>query len=598
MLELVGHGWGHGIGMGAYGALGYALAGWKYTDILSHYYGGTVLRTVPSTTQMTVHLQELDGASSITVSASPATQLLVNGKPQAATTVILRRGVADQTVTDSKGGDISVAGSWSTGPTRSFAGEIVLKASPPQVWNKLPLDQYVEGVVPRESPPSWPKAELQSQAVAARSFALADSAAATPVCDTDYCQVYGGDPAQYPGDLSDLTNQAVTSTAGQVLECGSDSACGVPSQIALAMYSSSTGGWTAGGIFPAVVDAGDATASNPNHYWSATIPASAVQAAFPSVGKLESVLVTARNGLGDLGGRVQQMVVSGSSGTETITGEQFQWALGLKSDWFALTNAGVAPGSDAGYWVVDDAGGVHAFGNAPPLGSLVGTAQPAQTVGMAPTPDARGYWLVASDGGVAGFGDAGYHGSTRGIPLNAPVLGLSATPTGRGYWLIAHDGGVFTFGDAHFYGSTGDIRLNRPVDGLARTHDGGGYWLVASDGGVFTFGDAKFYGSTGSVLLNRAVVGMVPTGDGRGYWLIGADGGVFTFGDAPFVGSLPGRGITDTIVSVSPTPDGRGYVMVSASGRVYVFGDATYLGDPSSSAAGWTGEAVGVYVAG
>ena len=417
------------------------------------------------------------------------------------------------------------------------------------------------------------------------------------MCDTDYCQVYGGDPSQYPYSESNLSDLAATSTAGQILECGTDSACGAPTRVALTEYSSSTGGWTAGGIFPAVVDAGDATPSNPNHDWTAAIATSAVQAAFPGVGTLQSVVVTARNGLGDLGGRVEQMVLSGTRGSETITGDQFEWAFGLKSDWFAITDTSVAPNTDSGYWVVDSAGGVHPYGGAASLGSLAGRSEPAPTVGLAPTSDSLGYWLVAADGGVTPFGDAQYHGSTRGVALNAPVLGMAAAPRGAGYWLVAGDGGVFTFGDARFYGSTGDVRLNQPVVGMAPTSDGGGYWLVASDGGVFTFGDARFYGSTGNVRLAQPVVGMVPTGDGRGYWLIGRDGGVFTFGDAAFVGSLPGRGITDSIVSVSPTPDGRGYVMVGSSGHVYTFGDATYFGDPASAPGGWSGRAVGIFVA-
>ncbi len=42
-----GRGWGHGRGMGQYGALGYAVdEGWSSSQILDHYYGGTVAGTV------------------------------------------------------------------------------------------------------------------------------------------------------------------------------------------------------------------------------------------------------------------------------------------------------------------------------------------------------------------------------------------------------------------------------------------------------------------------------------------------------------------------------------------------------------------------
>ena len=35
---VTGRGWGHGVGMSQYGALGYAQNGWTYDQILAHYY--------------------------------------------------------------------------------------------------------------------------------------------------------------------------------------------------------------------------------------------------------------------------------------------------------------------------------------------------------------------------------------------------------------------------------------------------------------------------------------------------------------------------------------------------------------------------------
>src|SRR5262245_66516840 len=40
-----GHGWGHGIGLSQYGALGYAQHGAGYAAIVAHYYPGTTLGT-------------------------------------------------------------------------------------------------------------------------------------------------------------------------------------------------------------------------------------------------------------------------------------------------------------------------------------------------------------------------------------------------------------------------------------------------------------------------------------------------------------------------------------------------------------------------
>ena len=569
--------------MGQYGAYGYALQGEAYSWILDHFYGYTTMGSVGSP-NITVHLVELDGQGTITVKDSTGTHTVSAG----------------QTFTP-QGGDVYVYmpnGTW-----RAFQGSVQVTSSN-QTMNIVPLESYVRGVVPAESPASWGtngEAALQAQAVAARSYAWAyTGGGASPICDTTSCQVYYGDPdvagAVENSSYTQYSDNAQSSTAGQVRVWVSGNPTGrAVGSVALTEFSSSTGGYSAGGAFPAVVDAGDSVSSNPNHTWSTSVSVTAVQNAFPSVGTLQSIAITARNGLGDLGGRVTQMVLSGSSGQVTITGNQFQWALGLKSNWFTFTNLGASGGVN-GYWVVASSGAVYPFGSASNYGSLAGKALNAPVIGMAPTFDGNGYWLVAGDGGIFNFGNAVFYGSTGAMHLNAPVLGMAPTPTGAGYWLYAGDGGIFNFGDAAFYGSTGAMHLNQPVVGMAATPSGHGYWLVASDGGIFNFGDAGFYGSTGSIHLNRPIVGMVPTADGKGYWLVGRDGGIFNFGDAGYIGSLPGEGISDTITGVSPTADGGGYLMSSAVGRVYTFGDAPYYGDPASTVSGFSSEALGVFV--
>ena len=136
----------------------------------------------------------------------------------------------------------------------------------------LPLEAYLDGVVPAESPPSWMgsggEAALQALAVAARSVAVALVATEGAICDTTQCQVYEGVPNEY----GMTAESAVTSTSGQVLYCGSSSTCGPAGSIAVAEYSSSTGGYTAGGPFPPVPDLGDSVASNPVHAWTVRVP--------------------------------------------------------------------------------------------------------------------------------------------------------------------------------------------------------------------------------------------------------------------------------------------------------------------------------------
>ncbi len=167
-INIVGHGWGHGRGMGQYGALGYALDGWTYPQLLAHYYGGTspANTTVAS---IPVSISELYGASSVTVTAPIYHSLILDGTVTAKSTLTVTRG---HSVATTSGADLIVSGPWPSG-SRWYAGSLSLPASTPNVINQVDLTDYVEGVVPRESPASWPAAALSAQAVAARSYALA-----------------------------------------------------------------------------------------------------------------------------------------------------------------------------------------------------------------------------------------------------------------------------------------------------------------------------------------------------------------------------------------------------------------------------------------
>ena len=78
-FTFTGHGWGHGIGMGQYGAQGYALNGWTHDRILAHYYSGTTLGQAPSQ-DVRVLLQ--DGRQQVVVSSD--TGLVVSDEGSAA----------------------------------------------------------------------------------------------------------------------------------------------------------------------------------------------------------------------------------------------------------------------------------------------------------------------------------------------------------------------------------------------------------------------------------------------------------------------------------------------------------------------------------
>ncbi|MGE5416441.1 MAG: SpoIID/LytB domain-containing protein [Acidobacteriota bacterium] len=104
------------------------------------------------------------------------------------------------------------------------------------VINRLPLEQYLYGVVPREMSNQWPVEALKAQAVAARTYTVKNLGKhgmdGFDVCDETNCQVYGG----YSVEGANST-QAVDATSGQVL-------IDQDGKLIYALYSSNSGGYT------------------------------------------------------------------------------------------------------------------------------------------------------------------------------------------------------------------------------------------------------------------------------------------------------------------------------------------------------------------
>jgi SpoIID/LytB domain protein len=365
-VQISGHGWGHGRGMSQYGALGYAVdEGWTWQQILDHYYGGTTFKSVGNPT-ISVELMAWGGRDLVATAPS----VTVNGSGIGATAVLIRRN-ADGTFSGYRGPGCS--GPWTlfhgslvsgvvvagaglasdpanhiqiceSGQVRGYRGDlqVVNTGSSSAVVNRVPLEDYLRGVVPREMPASWADLgggaganALRVQAVAARSYAISSprSSYAT-TCDSTVCQVYGG---EYIRPLASSTrtpledprsDAAISATAGLAR---ADSG----GRVSRTEFSSSSGGWTAGGTFPAVEDLGDATAGNPNHNWSTSIDAGALAARLGTPA-ITGITITQRNGLGADGGRVLQVAVDTTGGRRTFTGNQFRSSVGLKSDWFSI----------------------------------------------------------------------------------------------------------------------------------------------------------------------------------------------------------------------------------------------------------------------
>jgi SpoIID/LytB domain protein len=385
VFTLTGHGWGHGHGMSQWGAQGAAALGVPASTIMSTYYPGTTATTIANT------------PIRVRLTATNSFDLAVLAQPGLTVTDQAGRKVTPtnpasmwRILSDAQGQHLQryVGGQWLVVPvqgatnlatpvrfsnatgvvnvvypslySRAYRGSVMSwQISPGHVYNinTLNMDDYLRGVVPQEASPSWYPAALQAQAIAARTYAAQQRSAAGiwstyDICDSTACQAYGGSslrsssgvvtPIEYP-----QTDAAIAATAGQIRTYN-----GAP---AFTQFSSSNGGFSVAGGAPYLVakaDPWDGAVANPMHTWTATLPVSTIQANFPSVGRLQKLVITSRDGNGDWGGRINTVVLQGvdSAGhptSVTTTGGALynirpygSYLDGLRSTWWTITNGG------------------------------------------------------------------------------------------------------------------------------------------------------------------------------------------------------------------------------------------------------------------
>jgi SpoIID/LytB domain protein len=215
-----GAGFGHGVGMSQYGAYGFAKQGRTYDQILRHYYSGTQLGTTDPNATVRVLIQ-----STGTASFSGASRAGTRALDPSRTYQVRRHGATQVDLLSAAGKRIAtfsaplqVSGELvSVGGLGAYRG--VMEFRPDtfggvNVVNAVSLEDYIAGVVARESPSSWPAEALKAQAVAARTYAITTSKAGAGFehyADTR-SQVYGGVAAETAS-----TNAAVAATRGQVV---------------------------------------------------------------------------------------------------------------------------------------------------------------------------------------------------------------------------------------------------------------------------------------------------------------------------------------------------------------------------------------------
>lgn len=129
-----------------------------------------------------------------------------------------------------EGGFISAKNRW-------YRGHLIIqnKNKKLTVINDVDLEDYIKGVVPSEMPSGWELEALKAQAIAARSYALANlgkrASFGYDLKDTPEDQAYGGASAE-----TTKTNRAVDETSGLVLTYNY--------KVVSAFYSASAGGQT------------------------------------------------------------------------------------------------------------------------------------------------------------------------------------------------------------------------------------------------------------------------------------------------------------------------------------------------------------------
>ena len=395
-----GRGWGHGRGMGQYGALGYAVdEGWGRDQILDHYYGGTTSMVVPDV-EIGVRLLSNDSEAT-TVFLSDGI-LLVGGLQGPWTVVDARavRLVLDGDVDryhvysgSSCGGGFTDTGmvihspvaraapAWPSGSTPSSSGGVVstvdgaaydlvdtsaagldqtlqlCEGATSATWyrgeiraarygarqrtvNWVAVEQYLRSVVPSEMPSKWAEMGDGAGQAALEVQAVAARSYALAEVRYDYAKTCDTIRCQvYSGRRTRRGGNEWDHETGATDDAVAATAGMVRLMdgiVSRTEFSASTGGHTVTADFDGVVDAGDDVSINPVHRWTDEVDAARVAETF-GLGPLYEIQVVRRDGFGDDGGRAVEVELRARDGNRfVVSGDRFRREFGLRSNWFGV----------------------------------------------------------------------------------------------------------------------------------------------------------------------------------------------------------------------------------------------------------------------
>jgi len=336
-----GAGFGHGVGMSQYGAAGFALHGYKYEQILAHYYSGTSLGKLAPKRMVTVLLHEgsavFQHATAIVgfpkkLNPAHTYRVIPDGSKLRIVSGGHRLGIFTPPVTVHGGrAPLTLVGQG------AYDGAFLLRLDGKggvMTVDSVPVDEYVRGVVTEEMPSRWPAQALEAQAVAARTYAIA-APAVTPDFD-----LYDDTRSQMYGPVSTETatgNAAVAATSGTVVEYEGhpavtyffSSSGGSTESVQNVWYKFAPEPWLRG-----VKDPYDDAYANPYYRWmdSYTLASAEHKLGTLCRGTLEGVKIT-QTGVSP---RVVRALVVGTHGASTVTGTQLQQLFETRSTYMSF----------------------------------------------------------------------------------------------------------------------------------------------------------------------------------------------------------------------------------------------------------------------
>lgn len=367
VLRLEGRGYGHGRGLSQWGSYGAASLGVPWPQIVDTYYPGTT-RVQAGNPLMRVRITRstgpvvrtdgdlravVDPSTGASVALPAGTDRCETGAFGTGVEVWCRLGGGPGQMVARWGqaelrGSAGIAVPQSDGVTRAYRGAVRVARDGSQVVAvvALSMQEYLYGVVPRESPASWPADALAAQAVAARTYASfervqAGGGGAWDTCDTTACQVFGGTWERSPSGVVKQLESASTTRAVDVTAGLEQHYQGRP---AFAQFSASNGGYSLAGsssqpYLAARPDPWDGAVPNNANAWTDTLTAGELQARWPQVGTLQRFTVVARDGNGEWGGRITTVRLTGTGGSVEVSGDAIRSAGDLKSRWFRVLGA-------------------------------------------------------------------------------------------------------------------------------------------------------------------------------------------------------------------------------------------------------------------